>query len=179
MFEGRHIDHTPNRLHWLERLVRLFKAPSNSSFPEKPVSPICETVVTEDPMSEEFCTHTRFQLWLARARQRMSGRVHAAAAGNGVCPICGLQRAETADLESVLTVWFHDGVIMEYCFKSHDPEDCYRIAESALHINLKDSVLSYSIELISAVHFRKRRIPPVAPEVLAAEQIIAGMHRQD
>jgi len=75
---------------------------------------------------------------------------------------------------SVLRVWFHDGEIYEWTFIAEHPGDCYRISDSAVHIHLKDSVLSYSLEIVAAVHFQRRRVPPEAPEVVAAEQIIAG-----
>ena len=178
MFERQHIDRTTNRLQWLERLVSLFKAPSNHLFPNSVASPICESIVTEEPMPEQFCTHTRFQRWLAHARKRLFGSDLPVATGAVGCPICGLLSPDKAEVESVLMVWFHDGEAFEYCFASHSPDDCYRIADNALHINLEDAVLSYSLDTVSAVQFRKRRIPPPAPEVLAAEQIIAGKYEQ-
>jgi hypothetical protein len=175
------MDQSANRPLWLERLVSLFRVPAlnNSEIPGNNLLPICETIVTEEPNSGQFCTHSRFVRWFVKTRQRMLGRVSRSAATSGVCSICGLLLPDLAEIESVLTVWFHDGGIYTYRFTSHVPGDCYRIADNALHINLNDSVLSYSLEIVSSVHFRKRRIPPVAPEVLAAERIIAGTHRHN
>lgn len=181
MFERQHLDRPTSRRPWLARLVNLFRVP----FPEQAgpspstASTVCETVITEEPISEQFCTHSRVARWLRTAGNRLRRQSQAGPQTGGVCPVCGLLLPDMAQRESVLTVWFHDGGIYTHRYASHDPDDCYRIAENALHINLKDSVLTYSLELVSAVHFERRRIPPVAPEVLAAERIIAGLHRPD
>lgn len=163
-----------HRFLWLTRLIELFRLPERETYETDEFAAVIETVFDEEPMPEQFCQHSRWQRLVARLKHRLVAMSRSKAPDEPACPLCGLLPAEEAPVESVLRVWFHDGEIYEYVFAAEKPEDCYQISDSALHIKLKESVLSFSLDIIAAVHFSRRRVPPASPEVIAAERIIAG-----
>jgi hypothetical protein len=97
----------------------------------------------------------------------------------GLCPICGLLPAGDRKVAYILKVWFADGEVYEYEFRHRSWKDCHRIVDNALHIYLEDSVLTYSMDFVSALTFGPREISPDAPEVSEAERIIAARSRKN
>ena len=163
-----------HRFPWLIRLMDLFRSTNEEVYESDEFGAVLEYIIEEEPMSEQFCQHSRWQRLAARLTHRVFGKRRGMSPEQPACPLCGLMPADEAPVESVLRVWFHDGEIREWVFEAEKPQECYRISDSAVHIKFRDSVLSYSIEIVAAVHFQRRRIPPVAPEVTEAERIIAG-----
>ncbi|MBD3258465.1 hypothetical protein GF377_08525 [candidate division GN15 bacterium] len=81
-------------------------------------------------------------------------------------------------MEYVLRVWFTDGDAYEYTYRHKDADRCYRMTNGVLEIFLADSVLSYSLEFVSTVHFGPRLIPADPPEVSEAERILADYQQR-
>ena len=168
-------DNNIHRFPWLSRLLDLFRATDEELPDGEEFAAVLEYILDEEPMPEQFCQHSRWQRLVARFSRRLIGaRGVGESPASPACPLCGLVPIEAAGVESILRVWFHDGEIREWVFEAEKPEDCYRISDSAVHIKQHLSVLSYSLEIIAAVHFERRRIPSVSPEVAEAERIIAG-----
>lgn len=82
-------------------------------------------------------------------------------------------------MEYVLKVWFADGEVYEYVFQHRAWTECHRIINNALHIYLEDSVLTYSMDFVSAITFGPREVVPDPPEVMEAERIIAARSKSD
>jgi hypothetical protein len=180
MIDSNSTDRYNLGLQWLSRLMdRLSRWTEEHT--ERTVERIVETQINEEPMSGQYCSHSRLVRLIAHYTGWWTHDRHRQAIANGhpVCPICGRIPLTKATVMYVLTVWFRDGEVYEYHFRSRCKDDCYRISDSALHIYLADSIMSYSLDLISAVNFGTRVRPPVAPEVLEAERIIAGIGKEE
>jgi hypothetical protein len=144
--------------------------------PSETVSEIDDPQVTDTPEVQAHCRH----MWIRKTITALSGRMFARSICRstikGLCPICGLLPKGDRKVEHVLKIWFVDGEMCEYRFRNRAWNECHRISDNALHILMDDSVLTYSMELVSSVTFGTREITPDPPEVVAAEHIIASRH---
>ncbi len=125
-------------------------------------------------MPYQSCRHGRLRKAVHQATARLLGKNRLQPDLPGLCPICGLFAEPDRVVKYVLTLWFIDDRVCEYHFIGRRRNDCYRIDENSLHVYLKDSVMSHSLDMISAMNFGPREIKPESPEVIEAERILSS-----
>ncbi|UCC45216.1 MAG: hypothetical protein JSU65_04675 [Candidatus Zixiibacteriota bacterium] len=126
----------------------------------------------DETVTSGFCRHNRVSKTFARKLQFITGRRSTGRVLKNICPICGLPAPGDRMVEYVLKIWFIDGDSYEYNFRGRSEEDCYRISDSVLKIYLKNSVVSYPLQIVGTVEFSAREVPPDSPVVEAAQRII-------
>lgn len=167
---------------WLAKLLQWLSSRRYRSHPSQgDVSDVdlyldetLESFISEEPPSDRFCTHGILARFKARMIRLFASLPVDHRDGQRLCPVCGKVPVSSARREYVLTVWFVDGDAFEYTFESGRKRECYRLTDDVLHIYLSKSAISYELELISAINFGARYIPPDPPEVLEAQRIISG-----
>jgi len=92
----------------------------------------------------------------------------------GLCPICGLRSVGSVAVEYVLNLHFWDGTVGTYTFRGRPSQECYRIHDGIIEVYMMSSTISYALDAVLIIYFSPHIIHEDTPEVLAAEQIIAG-----
>jgi len=133
----------------------------------------------KEELVQKQCRHSRIRKSVAKIIKQISGRSKYRFEIDNLCPICGLLPEGDRMMEYVLTVWFTDSNVYEYCFRDRREKDCYTISDNTIQIFLNDSTLSYSMDIVSAASFGARIVVPDAPEVIEAERILSSKTRTD
>jgi hypothetical protein len=171
----RHDHEQPSNTPWWAFLTRYLPTRERVR-PDELSAEVDDLQVTDPPPEQAYCRHFRATKAVALVTGHLFARPVYRSTVKGLCPICGLLPKGDRSVEHVLKIWFVDGEMCEYRFRSRAWNQCHRITDNALHILLDDSVLTYSMELVSSVTFGTRETAPDSPEVVAAEHIIAGRH---